>query len=111
MLIPEHLWIARQPIDMRCGVDKLTQYVSEHLGQVWQSEAAFIFCNKARTRIKLLRWDKHGVWLAVRRLHRGHFVWPREGDTSWTLTTEQFSWLIKGIDWQQVEGQNLTKWQ
>ncbi|WP_127958631.1 IS66 family insertion sequence element accessory protein TnpB [Serratia microhaemolytica] len=110
MLNPEQIWMARHPIDMRCGVDKLTHSVTEHLGQAWQGEAAFIFCNKARNRLKLLRWDKHGVWLAVRRLHRGHFVWPRQGDTTWTLTTEQFSWLIKGIDWQQVEGQTLTKW-
>ena len=111
MLSPEQVWLAQQPVDMRCGIDKLTRYVTEHLRVSWQSEAAFIFCNKARSRIKLLRWDKHGVWLGVRRLHRGHFIWPRTGDAVWTLTPEQFQWLIKGIDWQQIDGQNLSEWQ
>jgi transposase len=110
MLKPDNIWLARQPIDMRSGIDKLTHYVSEHLNQAWQGEAAFVFCNKSRTRIKILRWDKHGVWLGIRRLHRGHFSWPRDGETCWMLTEEHFSWLIKGIDWQQMAGQNLHDW-
>src|SRR5690606_12832747 len=28
---------------------------------------AYVFCNRAGTRIKLLSCDRHGVWLAVRR--------------------------------------------
>ena len=40
MLSPEQVWLAQQPVDMRCGIDKLTQYVTEHLGLSWQSEAA-----------------------------------------------------------------------
>ncbi len=111
MLNIEQIWLAREPVDMRSGVDKLTQYVSDHLGQVWQNQAAFVFCNRARTRIKLLRWDKHGVWLGVRRLHQGRFSWPQSGASSWQLTAEQFAWLLKGISWQQVEGNNLYQWQ
>ncbi|MFP7609911.1 IS66 family insertion sequence element accessory protein TnpB [Serratia quinivorans] len=110
MLRPEQLWLAREPVDMRRGIDTLTQYVTEQLQQPWQDEAAFVFCNKARTRIKVLRWDKHGVWLCQRRLHRGHFIWPRKGDKTWLLTLEQFDWLIKGIDWQKVAGETLDNW-
>ncbi|AJI94696.1 putative transposase [Yersinia ruckeri] len=69
-----------------------------------------VFCNKARSRIKVLRWDKHGVWLCLRRLHQGHFVWPRHGDIAWTLSPEQADWLMKGIDWQRVDGLDLTGW-
>ena len=111
MLIPLEIWLAQKPVDMRSGIDKLTQYITDHLGCTWQNESTFIFCNKSRTRIKLLRWDKHGVWLASRRLHQGLFIWPRIGDAVWVLTPEQFQWLIKGVDWQQVEGQDLSVWQ
>ncbi|EGT5658899.1 transposase, partial [Citrobacter braakii] len=56
------------------------------------------------------RWDKHGVWLCVRRLHKGHFRWPRAGDNAWSLTQDEFNWLITGVDWQQLNGHDLTKW-
>ena len=111
MLIPLEIWLAQKPVDMRSGIDKLTQYITDHLGCTWQNESTFIFCNKSRTRIKLLRWDKHGVWLASRRLHQGHFIWPRIGEAVWVLTPEQFQRLIKGVDWQQVEGHDLALWQ
>lgn len=110
MFTGEKVWLACQPVDMRCGIDRLTQFVTDHLSQPWQSEATFVFCNRSRTRIKLLRWDKHGVWLGIRRLHRGRFVWPNSSDQSWMLTAEQFSWLLKGINWQKVEGENLFSW-
>ena len=110
MLTPQHIWLARDPVDMRRGMDTLTRLVSEHPANC-ASGAAFIFCNKARSRIKVLQWDRHGVWLCVRRLHRGHFAWPRQGDTAWALTPAQFDWLVKGIDWVQVDGQDLNQWE
>lgn len=108
MLTPQPIWLAREPVDMRRGIDTLTQYITDHLHQPWQGEAAFVFCNKARSRIKVLRWDRHGVWLCLRRLHQGHFIWPRQGDVAWLLSPEQADWLMKGIDWQRVDGLDLT---
>lgn len=60
--------------------------------------------------IKVLRWDKHGVWLCTRRLHKGSFRWPRANDAAWHLTPDEFNWLTAGVDWQQVKGHDLTKW-
>lgn len=99
MLTPHHIWLAREPVDMRRGIDTLTQYITDHLHQPWQGEAAFVFCNKARSRIKVLR-----------RLHQGHFIWPRQGEVAWLLSPEQADWLMKGIDWQRVDGLDLTGW-
>ncbi|KGT86992.1 cytochrome O ubiquinol oxidase [Erwinia typographi] len=84
--------------------------VQDELKSSWHEGAAFVFTNKARSRIKVLRWDKHGVWLCVRRLHKGHFRWPRAGDKAWSLTRDEFNWLITGVDWQQLNGHDLTKW-
>ena len=39
----------------------------------FKRESAQLILNKSRSRIKVLRWDKHGVWLCARRLHKGHF--------------------------------------
>jgi transposase len=35
------------------------------------SESWFVFCNKERNKLKLLRWDCNGFWLYYRRLERG----------------------------------------
>ena len=110
MLMPENVFLAVKPVDMRRGIDTLTQYVQDELKSSWHEGAAFVFTNKARSRIKVLRWDKHGVWLCVRRLHKGHFRWPRANEAAWTLTPDEFNWLVSGVDWQQVKGHDLTKW-
>ncbi|KMW72054.1 cytochrome O ubiquinol oxidase [Photorhabdus luminescens subsp. luminescens] len=109
MLKPQQLFLVREPVDMRRGIDALTQHL-EGLNLRWQDEAAFVFCNKARSRLKVLRWDRHGVWLCTRRLRRTHFVWPKQGERSWVMTPAQFDWLIRGIHWQQVEGDDLSGW-
>lgn len=63
MLKPDNVFLAVKPVDMRRGIDSLTQYVQDALKSSWHEGAAFVFANKTRTRIKVLRWDKHGVWL------------------------------------------------
>ncbi|GDP02498.1 hypothetical protein BvCmsNSNP012_03112 [Escherichia coli] len=107
MLTPDNVWLAVKPVDMRAGIDTLTQYVQNELNAAWHDGADFVFTNKARSRIKVLRWDKHGVWLCTRRLHRGSFRWPRKGDATWHLTPDEFHWLVCGVDWQQVKGHDL----
>lgn len=90
------------PADLRCGMDRLLLQVQGLLGRAPAEGEAFVFSNRARSRLKVLCCDRHGVWLAVRRLHQGSFVWPRPGDKAWTLSAEQFSWLCTGVDWQRL---------
>ena len=40
--------------------------------------------------------DAQGVWLCVRRLHRGSFVWPRTDEAACTLSAAQLEWLLAG---------------
>ena len=111
MLAPVNLYLAREPTDMRCGIDALTHQAMLHLSPLLLIGSAIVFCNKTRSRIKVLHWDKQGVWLCSRRLHLGHFSWPRRGDILWSLTAEQFNWLIKGIDWRRVEEMTNPLWE
>lgn len=31
MLTPQHIWLTRESVDMRRGIDTLTQYITDHL--------------------------------------------------------------------------------
>jgi transposase len=46
--------------------------------------------------------DAQGLWLSARRLHEGRFVWPSAGETLWSLSGAQFSWLCAGVDCQRL---------
>ncbi len=101
MLSPRAWYLATAPIDLRCGTDRLLLLVHALSGGA-MADGAYVFRNRSGTRIKLLSCDRHGVWLAVRRLQQGRFVWPRTTDAAWTLSADQFAWLCAGVDWQRL---------
>jgi hypothetical protein len=72
---------------MRTGIDGLSQRIQNTLGRSPCDGSAYAFHNHRRTRIKLLVWDGTGVWLCHRRLHRGHFIWPRSDATTCTVAS------------------------
>lgn len=102
MLSPTGWWLAVTPVDLRCGMDRLLVAVTSILGRDAFDGGAYVFRNKAGTRIKVLCCDGQGVWLCVRRLHRGGFVWPRSNEATCAISIEQFRWLNAGIDWQRL---------
>ncbi len=102
MLSPTGWWLAVNPVDLRCGIDRLLVKVAAELGCEVCDGGAYVFRNRSATRIKVLCVDAQGVWLSVRRLHAGSFVWPRVGEAVCTLTSAQFAWLCAGVDWQRL---------
>ena len=71
---PNQVWLVVEPIDMRAGIDGLSQRIQNTLGCSPCDGSAYAFRNRRLTRLKLLVWDGTGVWLCQRRLHRGQFV-------------------------------------
>lgn len=99
---PGQIWLCVQPVDLRRGIDGLSTLISQTLGQSPCAGSAFVFRNAAGNRIKLLLWDGNGVWLCQRRLHKGRFFWPKPDAVSFTLTEDQWQWLVAGVDWQRL---------
>ena len=61
------------------------------------SGSLFVFCNRNRDRLKILEWDGDGFWLHFKRLEKGHFRWPGEGDTmTMDLSGEELAILLGG---------------
>jgi transposase len=104
MIRVDALWLAVQPVDLRCGAERLLARVVAVFGAA-RSHHGYLFANARRTRIKVVVHDGFGLWCAVRRLNQGRFVWP-DGDASATLpplTREQFDALVLGLPWQRLE--------
>lgn len=81
----------------------------------------FGFCNRTRTRLKILYWDGSGLWISAKRLERGRFAWPSPpppaspgapADRRVLMTHAELMMLLHGIDlaatrrrrWHRVEG-------
>lgn len=89
-------------VDFRCGAERLLVRVREVWGRDPLDGSAFVFRNQRSTRIKMLVVDAHGVWLATRRLHEGHYAWVSSLDTLASLGRDQFRWLCAGVDWRRL---------
>lgn len=63
--------------DMRKSFDGLCGLVQNELGQNPMSGDVYIFINKPRNRIKLLRWEYGGFVLFYKRLEKGNFELPK----------------------------------
>lgn len=106
----DQLLLATQPVDMRIGTDGLSLVVQQVLGRAPCDGTAYVFSNRPRTRLKLVCWDGNGVWLCMRRLHRGQFIWPQANDACWQMSDEQWQWLIAGVDWQRLAAPVPAQW-
>jgi transposase len=105
---PGQIWLSVAPVDLRRGIDGLSALVQQTLGQQPCAGSAFVFRNASGNRIKVLPWGGTSVWLCQRRLHQGHFIWPKPGEQSLSTTQSQWEWLIAGADWQRLSAKLPT---
>lgn len=108
MLTPTSWWIATEPVDLRRGVDGLLTMIATQLGHDGLAGGAYVFRNRAGTRIKVVCADGTGVWLCLRRLREGRFVWPRSGDRACEIDAQSFAWLCTGVDWHRLRAKPVT---
>jgi transposase len=102
------IYVALGATDMRKGFDGLYGIVRDKLGLEVRTGHLFLFTNARRNRLKILLWDGSGVWICAKRLERGRFSWPLAGDGSdrVTLSHEELSLLLGGIDLRRVRHKN-----
>lgn len=83
--------------DMRKSINGLSVLVEQSFSLDPFAEALYVFCNRARDRIKILEWDGDGFWLYFKRLERGRFRWPTtDSEKTMRLDSEELSCLIEG---------------
>jgi len=93
----KQVYLACGHTDMRKSINGLTLIVQGSFNLDPYAQALFVFCNRNRNRLKILEWDGNGFWLHFKRLERGRFRWPAEGDDPvMNLSQEELSYLLGG---------------
>ena len=76
----EHIYIACGFTDFRKQIESLSALVSLKFNlDPYSSKSIFIFCNKRKNSIKVLRWDNDGFILLTKKLiEKMKFQWPKD---------------------------------
>ncbi|MGB3313977.1 MAG: IS66 family insertion sequence element accessory protein TnpB [Albidovulum sp.] len=119
------VWLARDPVDFRKGINGLSILVEDQLSSDPFSGQLFVFTNKKRDKVKILYWERSGFCLWQKQLEKEHFKWPEHltgapppanqvnsadpargscgttgasGTSTIVLDGQQLNWLLDGYD-------------
>jgi len=103
------VFVALELCDLRKSFNGLHALVSERLGEDPRQGGLFVFCNRRRTRLKILYWDGTGLWVLTKRLEEGTFSWPKSADPAvkLKLSPSALAMLTDGVD---LRGARLRPW-
>ena len=107
----DHIYLA-------CGVTDFRKQISGLVAMVhmqfrldpYKGSCAFIFCNKKRNGIKILRYDSNGFILASKKLLEDmKFQWPRTPEEVKEISFRQVEWLLQGLEIEQKKALHEVK--
>jgi len=106
-----HIYIACGPTDFRKQIDGLVAMVNLQFKlDPFSDQCAFIFCNKKKNSIKVLRYDKNGFVLASKKLlDEMKFQWPKDAAETKEITSQQLEWLLQGLSTEQKRALHPVK--
>ena len=104
------IYVATEPVDFRCGIDRLVALCRQHFSLNPFSGHLFVFRNKKATMLRVLAYDSQGFWLCQKRLSDGQFDhWPRQSEPILTVSVAQWQLLAAKGDPSSAIG--LPTWQ
>lgn len=103
------IFVAREPVDFRKGFDGLCGIVRDHFGDDPLSGHLFVFFNRRRDRVKLLFWDRNGLWVLYKRLERGTFAGMPGGEQGGARVEVDRARLHLLLDGAEISGIRYRK--
>jgi transposase len=70
------VFVALDPVDLRCSFDKLAGLAQEQVGYDARSGALFVFFGRRRSALKILFFDGSGMCIFYKRLDKSTFQLP-----------------------------------
>lgn len=107
----EHIYLALGPTDFRKQSSSLVALVQLQFGRdPFQQASIFIFCNKKKDSVKVLRYDRNGFVLAHKKLlDQMKFQWPKDSEMVKEITNKQVEWLLQGLEIEQRKAHHEVK--
>jgi transposase len=99
---PGQVYLALGPTDMRKSINTLSILVEQAMALDVFSGDLFVFCNRARTMVKILYWQANGFCLWQKRLEKDRFLWPKTPKEIMRIDHQQLRWLLAGLDFQSA---------
>jgi transposase len=98
-------FLYRPVTDMRKSFDGLSGLVQGRLERNPMSGEVFIFINRRRDKVKLLRWEPGGFILYYKRLESGTLELPAldKNTLSCEMAWSQLMMMIEGIPYQNIK--------
>jgi len=91
--LASEIYLANFAVDMRKSINGLSNEVLEHFGKnPTEKGIYFVFCNRARNRMKVLYFDKNGFALWLKLLEKDKFKLSYRNGQIIALDTDQFQW-------------------
>ena len=96
---PPAIFLYKDAIDFRKSINGLVVVIEQELERSAFEPALYVFCNRARDKLKILYWDETGFALWYKRLEKARFKWPTTFQAATlTLSEQQLQWLLGGYD-------------
>ncbi len=83
--------------DMRKSIDSLSIRLSSVNSINMFDGSMFVFCNKKKTIVKILYYDRNGFCLFQKRLEKIRFDWPKSTNEIKKLKIRELRWLLDGL--------------
>jgi transposase len=97
------IWLYKNEVDFRKSIDGLVSLIVNEM-EMTPTEGIFVFCNRSKDKLKVLAWHGNGFILLYKRLEKGKFtpVCKEKQEPYLTLSNDQLSWLLAGLNWDQM---------
>jgi transposase len=112
MILPQHtrVYLALGSTDMRKAINGLSILVEGTLSLDPFSGHLFVFCNRMRSTVKILYWQRNGFCLFQKRLEKERFCWPQTRDQVMEIGLRELSFLLEGLDFSSLRPHRELKY-
>ena len=92
------VWACAHPVSMKKSFDGLFAEARYAMGRDPLAGDVFLFVAKNRKQARVLQWDGTGLLVLAKRLERGRFNAPWDGDRDrpWCLTQSELALFLEG---------------